>query len=195
MSDVKKDHSNHACCHRRKCHRGHVIIPYDVTCVKLRAQINGMSSPARLVADTMFYCLQGSHQKVWRAFQSFDSECMLWLYEGTSPASVKRAASLQNHLLFLHEASFRCIQILERNHLHCFFIQVCANETSVSVYSVTDNLGRQTNSKIWAAAIQTAETGCSVFYTHWKQSRIPPSVLGIQSTISDTSTYASSAYF
>lgn len=51
MSDVKKDKSNHAGCHWRKCHRGHVTC--QVTCLKLRAQIGGMPFPAGLVADTL----------------------------------------------------------------------------------------------------------------------------------------------
>lgn len=58
--------------------------------------------------------------KSLKSFSVFDSKCMLLFYEATSPASVKQAASLQVSLLFLHEASFRCIQILEINRLHCF---------------------------------------------------------------------------
>lgn len=85
MSDVKKDHSNHACCHRRKCPRGHVIIPYDVTCVKLRAEINGMSFPARLVADTMFYCLQGSHQKFEELFSRLTQSTCYDLMKAQAP--------------------------------------------------------------------------------------------------------------
>lgn len=50
-----------ACCQRCKCHRGHVTVYYDVPCMKLRAQINGMPFPARL-ADPMLSCLHGSHQ-------------------------------------------------------------------------------------------------------------------------------------
>lgn len=60
-------------------------------------------------------------------------------------------------------------------HLHCYFIHVRPNQTSVLCVR---QLGRGTDSTIWTAATHAAETRGWFFYTHWKLSRIPPSVLG-----------------
>lgn len=96
------------CCQRRKCHRGNVTISYDVSGMKLRAQIKGISFPAWLV-DPMFYCLHGSHQTFEELFSDFAQNTSGEACE----ASVKQAAPLHICLLFLREDTFRRVQILE----------------------------------------------------------------------------------
>lgn len=105
-----KEIINGACCQRRKYHHGHVTMYYDVPCMKLRAQINGMSSPAWL-ADPMFSWLHSSHQ----SFEELSTHLTQNTSHEACEASMKQAAPLHICLLFLHEDGFCCVQILENS--------------------------------------------------------------------------------
>lgn len=61
---------------------------YDVLCMKLRAQINEMPSPARL-AGPMFSCLHSSHQ----SFEELSSHLTQNTSHGACEASVKQAGT------------------------------------------------------------------------------------------------------
>lgn len=149
MSDVKKDKSNHAGCHWRKCHRGHVTC--QVTCLKLRAQIGGMPFPAGLVADTLFDCLQTSLFSSWGWFPLFSS------------------SGNQTSALF-------------------FLTQVGPNSTSVSVCSVRNNLGKQQN-------VDSCYSGSREAAQSSPLEAVENCTVCAQSTIRDTRTFASRAYF
>lgn len=157
-----KEIINGACCQRRKYHHGHVTMYYDVPCMKLRAQM--MEQECLLLHGWLIPCFP-DFTALTRALKNFP---LTWLkIQVMKPVKPpwSRLHPFTSVCFFFVKMASVVFKFWKIHPLHRF------SNLNISLCLFSDRQSGQTDKqpKIWTAAIQAAETDCSVFYTHWKQ--------------------------